>query len=754
MRPAITMHKSLLILVVLPLLAHCASPEQASLVSSGKPIMNGELDTNPDHGAVVALLTGYSLCSGTLIMDDLVVSAAHCVEGVSTADLRIYFGNNLETDPGEFRSVKWIEVHPDWNPSLLTGDISLIKLASKAPANIKPIPALPAELKLTEADVGTTIEFSGFGKTEDDVTGIKMHVHNEIELVCPGPDACFLGFNRVAAKALAYLQPKPEGGPCSGDSGGPAFIVRDGVEYVTGATSYGDQTCATFGVSTDISAYADWIASTQIEEDCSNQIDDDSDGKIDCLDSECAGFPDCPTACEEAPALSCGQTVTGSTEGGTIMFATYACLTSAEWRGPEVAYQLDIPEGSSVSLDLTMNSGDLDIFVLPADCDPEACIDASTNEPGQPEQLDFNVPAGGAMLLIDTWDHTTEFSLEIQCLGGENCLNGTDDDDDGAIDCQDSDCANHDACVAHEDICDDGLDNDEDGLLDCQDPDCFAEPGCAQQDSCTQAKVITCGTTIAGHTTHGHDRFNVNSCLTANAVEEGPELAYQIEAPTGTKMTALLKIDKQAIGSDLDFFLLAAGAESCDVDQCLASSGNPNQQDERLEFAMPATGAYLLVETWTANKPSAFEIELLCDTATNPNEDCINEVDDDQDGDIDCDDSDCASDPACQETGGEDCGNGLDDDQDGDIDCADSDCNADPACQSNTAEDCVNNRDDDGDGDTDCFDSDCSDRAACQREPDHNDSGGCHTAGGRQSPLGWLLLLAALAFVTRRQSRP
>ena len=46
---------------------------------------------------------------------------------------------------------------------------------------------------------------------------------------------------------------------------------------------------------------------------------------------------------------------------------------------------------------------------------------------------------------------------------------------------------------------------------------------------------------------------------------------------------------------------------------------------------------------------------------------------DDGDGDVDCDDSDCASAQNCQIAGTENCSNGVDDDGDG-LDCNDSDC--------------------------------------------------------------------------------
>ena len=59
----------------------------------------------------------------------------------------------------------------------------------------------------------------------------------------------------------------------------------------------------------------------------------------------------------------------------------------------------------------------------------------------------------------------------------------------------------------------------------------------------------------------------------------------------------------------------------------------------------------------------------------------------------------------------EDCGNGIDDDRDGDVDCDDSDCAALAACLPD--EICNNNIDDDRDGATDCEDTDCVDDADC-----------------------------------------
>jgi len=95
-------------------------------------------------------------------------------------------------------------------------------------------------------------------------------------------------------------------------------------------------------------------------------------------------------------------------------------------------------------------------------------------------------------------------------------------------------------------------------------------------------------------------------------------------------------------------------------------------------------------------------------------ENCGNAVDDDQDGTTDCDDADCLSAIRCSAPSETACANGADDDGDGAKDCEDSDCSGTSACAGeDPAEDCTGNRDEDADGAVDCDDSDCLDNPAC-----------------------------------------
>lgn len=58
----------------------------------------------------------------------------------------------------------------------------------------------------------------------------------------------------------------------------------------------------------------------------------------------------------------------------------------------------------------------------------------------------------------------------------DDCADGTDNDSDGLLDCEDDDCLGDPACVEVD--CLDGVDNDFDGYFDCADADCWGN-GCA-----------------------------------------------------------------------------------------------------------------------------------------------------------------------------------------------------------------------------------------------------------------------------------
>ncbi len=229
--------KRLLGLVVVCSLAACTAP--ASVDSVSQSIINGTTDTgDPAVVMVLAQVPGSmnaSLCTGEIISPHVVLTAAHCVDPsqVGTgAQFVVFVGEQLtNTSPkSDFLTVK--ETHFDTNFDSMNpqngNDVGVVILAS--PSTITPVPY--NRDSMPQSMVGMAARLVGYGITSGtDTTGTTA------------------GTRRTAPTTLAHLDNLFVGlqdgshGICEGDSGGPAFMMFNGVERIVGVTSFGFQNC-------------------------------------------------------------------------------------------------------------------------------------------------------------------------------------------------------------------------------------------------------------------------------------------------------------------------------------------------------------------------------------------------------------------------------------------------------------------------------------------------------------------------------
>jgi hypothetical protein len=153
------------------------------------------------------------------------------------------------------------------------------------------------------------------------------------------------------------------------------------------------------------------------------------------------------------------------------------------------------------------------------------------------------------------------------------------------------------------------------------------------------------------------------------------------------------------------------GYAECPIGAVLTSAGTPLDATDYGFHAqcMDLAGNYV--------EPAVISIRCL-ETSVETN--CSDGIDNDGDTAIDCADSDCSNDPACQlvETN---CSDGIDNDGDTAIDCADSDCSNDPACQLvlvpvPVETNCSDGQDNDGNGKIDCKDQNCKNDPNCTKK--------------------------------------
>lgn len=212
-----------------------------------------------DDTAGVVFNSQYVGCTGTLVGPSTVVTAAHCVGGIS----HVILGSTDWTDQalGDTIAVTSETRHPNYNG--FGNDIAVLTLVR--PSTVAPRPISQDCTDGLAVDGATTVAV-GFGSTQSDGGGFNSLLMEVQVFVTDAECTDTAGCDFNAPRASEIVAGGNGFDSCNGDSGGPLYLQTQFGYVLIGVTSRphyeGNVNCGDGGVYTRPDAYLDWIRTT------------------------------------------------------------------------------------------------------------------------------------------------------------------------------------------------------------------------------------------------------------------------------------------------------------------------------------------------------------------------------------------------------------------------------------------------------------------------------------------------------------
>ncbi|KAK4878214.1 hypothetical protein RN001_010720 [Aquatica leii] len=191
-----------------------------NLCDSKRPMFDGRVlggeDANiNDHLYLVSVQQNERhICSGCILNENMILTAAHCVNRKKAKSLQVRAGSNHTKTGGIVVNVTRVLQHPRFYPYSLNYDVCILQLVASLTIKIKINLLLIDEV----VPVGAEAEATGWGKTS--VKGdVAFHLQ-KVKIKRIADRKCNLSYlGRITAAMFCFFEDMKDS--CHGDSGGP-----------------------------------------------------------------------------------------------------------------------------------------------------------------------------------------------------------------------------------------------------------------------------------------------------------------------------------------------------------------------------------------------------------------------------------------------------------------------------------------------------------------------------------------------------